>query len=107
MNILITGGAGFIGSNFVHLVRKQRPGWNITVIDKLGYAGNMASLDGVMDDITFVKGDICDADLIDRLIADTDLVVHFAAESHNDNSLNDPWPFVESNLIVQDSRSNP
>jgi dTDP-glucose 4,6-dehydratase len=99
MNVLVTGGAGFIGSNFVHHIRNQRPDWNVTVIDKMNYAGNMASLDGVIDDITFVKGDICDADLLDSLVAQNDLVVHFAAESHNDNSLNDPWPFVESNLI--------
>jgi dTDP-glucose 4,6-dehydratase len=99
MNVLITGGAGFIGSNFVHYIRKERPDWNVTVIDKMNYAGNMASLDGVIDDITFVKGDITDQDLVDSLVADNDLVVHFAAESHNDNSLNDPWPFVESNLI--------
>ncbi|MDQ3123480.1 MAG: NAD-dependent epimerase/dehydratase family protein, partial [bacterium] len=56
MKTLITGGAGFIGSNFIHLIRKQRPDWQITVIDKMGYAGNMASLDGVIQDITFVKG---------------------------------------------------
>ncbi len=99
MKTLITGGAGFIGSNFIHLIRKQRPDWQITVIDKMGYAGNMASLDGVIQDITFVKGDITDQNLVDGLVAGTDLVVHFAAESHNDNSLNDPWPFVESNLI--------
>ncbi|MDQ3123729.1 MAG: dTDP-glucose 4,6-dehydratase, partial [bacterium] len=85
--------------NFIHLIRKQRPDWQITVIDKMGYAGNMASLDGVIQDITFVKGDITDQNLVDGLVAGTDLVVHFAAESHNDNSLNDPWPFVESNLI--------
>jgi len=99
MRVLVTGGAGFIGSNFVHLIRKERPEWRITVIDKMGYAGNMASLNGVIDDITFVKGDICDEHLINKLVSENDLVVHFAAESHNDNSLNDPWPFVESNLV--------
>ncbi len=99
MKVLITGGAGFIGSNFVHMLRKDRPDWDITVIDKMGYAGNLASLDGVIDQIKFVEGDICDAELLDGLVQDNDLVVHFAAESHNDNSLNDPWPFVESNLI--------
>lgn len=99
MRILITGGAGFIGSNFVHLLRRERPEWHITVIDKMGYAGNKASLDGVLDQIEFVEGDICDADQIDSLVSQHDLVVHFAAESHNDNSLNDPWPFIESNLI--------
>lgn len=99
MKILITGGAGFIGSNFVHLLRSRRPNWQITVIDKMSYAGNMASLDGVIDDITFIKGDVCDDELIDKLVPKNDLVVHFAAESHNDNSLDSSWPFVESNLI--------
>lgn len=99
MRILVTGGAGFIGSNFVHLVLNQHPDWSVTVIDKLGYAGNTASLDGVMDTITFVQGDICDEATLDPLVAETDIVVHFAAESHNDNSLASPWPFVESNLI--------
>jgi dTDP-glucose 4,6-dehydratase len=99
MRVLVTGGAGFIGSNFIHLARKEHPDWDLTVIDKMNYAGNMASLDGVIDDITFVKGDITDQELLDKLVSENDLVVHFAAESHNDNSLNDPWPFVESNLI--------
>ena len=99
MNILVTGGAGFIGSNFVHLALAERPDWNITVIDKLGYAGSTASLDGALDKINFVQGDICDESLLDDLVSKTDVVVHFAAESHNDNSLHNPWPFVESNII--------
>jgi dTDP-glucose 4,6-dehydratase len=99
MKLLVTGGAGFIGSNFVRLVLKERPDWSVTVIDKLGYAGNKASLQGVLDKIQFVLGDICDEELIDKLVADHDITVHFAAESHNDNSLSNPWPFVESNLI--------
>lgn len=99
MKILITGGAGFIGSNFVHMLRRERPDWAITVIDKMGYAGNLASLGGVMEDIEFIEGDISDEHLIDDLVSKNDLVVHFAAESHNDNSLNDPWPFVQSNII--------
>ena len=99
MNILVTGGAGFIGSNFVHLIRRERPDWRITVIDKMGYAANKQSLDGVLDDISFIEGDICDENLIDELVSDTELVVHFAAESHNDNSLDGPWEFVESNII--------
>ena len=99
MNILVTGGAGFIGSNFVHLALQERSDWNITVLDKLNYAGNMASLETVLDKIQFVKGDICDEVLLDKLVAKVDIVVHFAAESHNDNSLINPWPFVESNLI--------
>ena len=99
MKILVTGGAGFIGSNFVHLVLKERPDWHITVLDKLGYAGTTASLEGALDKITFVKGDICDYAVLDPLVASCDTVVHFAAESHNDNSLQNPWPFVESNII--------
>lgn len=99
MNILVTGGAGFIGSNFVHLALSQRPDWKITVIDKMGYAGNMASLNNILDRIEFTQGDICDTNLVEELVAKNDHVVHFAAESHNDNSLHDPWPFIESNLI--------
>jgi dTDP-glucose 4,6-dehydratase len=97
--LLITGGAGFIGSNFVHYTLKNRPEYKITVVDKLTYAGNMDSLKEVMDKITFVKGDICDKELIDRLISENDIVVHFAAESHNDNSLRDPWPFINTNIV--------
>lgn len=99
MKLLVTGGAGFIGSNFVHLVNSERPDWRITVIDKMGYAANKASLDGVIDKIEFIEGDICDETLINKLVADCDVVVHFAAESHNDNSLNNPKPFLESNII--------
>ncbi len=99
MRILVTGGAGFIGSNFVHLVNKDRPDWKITVIDKLGYAGDLSSLEEVKDQINFIEGDICNEELINDLVSKSDHVVHFAAESHNDNSLHDPWPFVESNLI--------
>ncbi len=99
MNILVTGGAGFIGSNFVHLALSQRPDWKITVVDKMGYAGNMASLNNILDRIEFTQGDICDTNLVEELVAKNDHVVHFAAESHNDNSLHDPWPFIESNLI--------
>lgn len=97
--MLVTGGAGFIGSNFVQYTVKNRPEYQITVIDNLTYAGNEANLQPVKDNITFVKGDITDRDLVDRLIADNDIVVHFAAESHNDNSLKDPWPFISTNLI--------
>jgi len=97
--LLITGGAGFIGSNFVHYTLKNRPEYDITVIDKLTYAGNLDSLNSVLDKIDFVTGDICDQQLMDKLVADTDIVVHFAAESHNDNSLRDPWPFINTNLV--------
>ena len=97
--MLITGGAGFIGSNFVHYTLSQRPEHELTVIDKLTYAGNPDNLKAVLDKINFVTGDICDRELMDKLVSETDIVVHFAAESHNDNSLRDPWPFVETNII--------
>lgn len=97
--ILITGGAGFIGGNFVHYTLKHHPEYEVTVLDKLTYAGNTSTLQSALDKITFVEGDICDRDLMDKLISQTDIVVHFAAESHNDNSLRDPWPFVETNII--------
>jgi dTDP-glucose 4,6-dehydratase len=98
--ILVTGGAGFIGANFVHYLLNSHPNeYQVSVVDKLTYAGNPASLERVLDKINFVTGDICDEATIDALVADNDIVVHFAAESHNDNSLKDPWPFVETNLI--------
>ncbi|MDR0887177.1 MAG: dTDP-glucose 4,6-dehydratase [Candidatus Nomurabacteria bacterium] len=98
-NILITGGAGFIGSNFVHYTLKNHSEYQITVLDKLTYAGNIHNLETVLDKIEFIRGDICDRDLVDELVAKTDIIVHFAAESHNDNSLKNPWPFIETNLV--------
>ncbi|MEP7762942.1 dTDP-glucose 4,6-dehydratase [Sanguibacter sp. 25GB23B1] len=99
MRLLVTGGAGFIGSNFVHQTVRERPDVEVTVIDALTYAGDKTSLDPVADSVRLVEGDITDRDLVDRLVGESDLVVHFAAESHNDNSLHDPWPFVQTNLI--------
>ena len=99
MRLLVTGGAGFIGSNFVHLTVRERPDVEITVLDALTYAGDRASLAPVADQVTLVEGDITDAELVDRLVGASDLVVHFAAESHNDNSLTNPWPFVHTNII--------
>ncbi len=97
--LLVTGGAGFIGSNFVHHVISTTDD-HVTVLDKLTYAGNRSSLDGLPDDrLTFVHGDIADAELVDKLFGDVDAVVHYAAESHNDNSLNDPRPFLDTNII--------
>ncbi|WP_066295604.1 dTDP-glucose 4,6-dehydratase [Arthrobacter luteolus] len=97
--LLVTGGAGFIGSNFVHYALANT-GASITVLDKLTYAGNLASLQRLPEDrFTFVEGDICDADLVDRLVGECDVVVHYAAESHNDNSLHDPRPFLDTNII--------
>lgn len=99
MKVLVTGAAGFIGSNFVIRARAVRPEWQLTVLDSMTYAANLASLDPVIDDIDFVKGSVTDADLVDELVAAHDLVVHFAADSHNDNSLDDPWPFIDTNII--------
>src|SRR3954465_14558414 len=99
MRILVTGGAGFIGSNFVHRTLATRPDAEVTVLDALTYAGSMASLAGVEDRIEFVRGDVADEAVVEPLVADADVVVHFAAESHNDNSLADPWPFVRTNVV--------
>lgn len=97
--IIVTGGAGFIGSNFVHWVVDNQPDVHVTVLDKLTYAGNKANLAGIPEDrLTFVEGDICDADLVDELFANADAVVHFAAESHNDNSIANPAPFLQTNV---------
>ncbi|MGY2060251.1 dTDP-glucose 4,6-dehydratase [Nocardia gipuzkoensis] len=99
MRLLVTGGAGFIGANFVHQTVTERPDTRVVVLDALTYAGNRASLDPVADRIEFVRGDVADLDLVDRLVSGVDAVVHFAAESHNDNSLARPWPFVQTNIV--------
>ncbi|MFP7695704.1 dTDP-glucose 4,6-dehydratase [Trueperella sp. LYQ143] len=98
MKVLVTGGAGFIGANFVHTTVSTRPEAEVVVVDKIGYAGNPDSIAG-LDRVTLVEGDISEPDVIDPLVAEADVIVHFAAESHNDNSLRDPWPFIQSNLI--------
>jgi len=99
MRLLVTGGAGFIGANFVQLVVREHPDAAVVVLDKLTYAGDRASLAPVADRIELVEGDVADAALVDSLVARVDAVVHFAAESHNDNSLTDPSPFVQTNLV--------
>ena len=99
MNILVTGGAGFIGANFVHESLLRHPDANVTVLDKLTYAGNPDSLVDLNERIRLVVGDVADGDVVDPLVARSDIVVHFAAESHNDNSLRDPSPFVRTNLV--------
>lgn len=98
-SLLVTGGAGFIGSNFVRQVLATTD-HSVTVLDALTYAGNAASLDGLpADRFNLVVGSVCDPDLVNELVAGHDVTVHFAAESHNDNSLNDPSPFIQTNLI--------
>lgn len=97
--LLVTGGAGFIGSNFVHHVIEHTDD-TVVVLDKLTYAGNRASLAGLPEGrVRLVVGDIADAAVVDPLVADADAVVHYAAESHNDNSLHDPRPFLDTNII--------
>ena len=99
-HIIVTGGAGFIGSNFVHYVVNHDPEVHVTVLDKLTYAGNKENLAGLPEErVKLVVGDIADAELVERLVKETDAVVHYAAESHNDNSLKDPFPFVQTNII--------
>lgn len=97
--MLVTGAAGFIGANFVHQTLEGHPEYEITVVDALTYAGNMDNLKTVADQIQFVQGDCADGALMDKLIKATDTVVHFAAESHVDNSLDDPSPFIRSNIL--------
>ena len=99
MRLLVTGGAGFIGANFVHLTLRENPDAEVTVLDALTYAGSRESLAPVADRIRLVEGDITDGDLVNGLVAETDAVVHFAAETHVDNGLADPAPFLRSNVI--------
>lgn len=98
-HLLVTGGAGFIGSNFVHYLLDNTE-HTVTVLDKMTYAANKASLDGL--DVTrfnLMVGDIADRELTDELVAQADAVIHYAAESHNDNSLANPEPFIHTNLV--------
>ncbi len=103
------GGAGFIGADFVHATVREHAEHSVTVLDALTYAGNEASLAPVREDIESVHGSVADADLVGRLVQRCDAVVHFAAESHNDNSLRDPSPFLQTNIVghVHGSRGGP
>lgn len=99
-NIIVTGGCGFIGSNFVHYVVDHHPDVHITVLDALTYAGNINNIKGLPEDrVDFVHGNVCDAALLDRIVPGHDAIVHYAAESHNDNSIANPEPFVRTNVV--------
>ena len=101
--ILITGGAGFIGSNFVPYFCETHPEYNVINLDKLTYAGNLENLGECeeMPNYAFVHGDICDADLIEKIFSENDVrgVIHFAAESHVDNSIKGPRAFINTNIV--------
>jgi dTDP-glucose 4,6-dehydratase len=100
-HLLITGGAGFIGANFVRFVLRERPGLRVTNVDALSYSGNLENLQGLEDEprYRFVKGDVCDAELMSTLASECDAVAHLAAESHVDRSILDSRPFVVSNVL--------
>ncbi len=98
-SIIVTGGCGFIGSNFVRWVAREHPEVHVTVLDKLTYAGNPGNIAGLDPErVELVVGDICDAELLDRIVPGHDAIVHYAAESHNDNSIADPEPFLRTNV---------
>ena len=99
MRLLVTGGAGFIGANFVHSAVREHPDDAVTVLDAMTYAGRRESLADVADAIRLVEGDVADAELVSRLVAESDAVVHFAAETHVDNSLDDPELSLRTNVI--------
>jgi dTDP-glucose 4,6-dehydratase len=103
MKIIVTGGAGFIGSNFIYYLLDKYPNYSIVCLDKLTYAGNLSTLEPIItnSNFRFVKGDICDEDLINQLFLDEkpDIVVNFAAESHVDRSIEDPSVFLKTNIM--------
>lgn len=99
MKLLITGGAGFIGGNFVHYWRKSHPEDELVILDKLTYAGNLSTLESVKNHITFIEGDIADEVIVRQAMSGVDCVVHFAAESHVDRSIHDPYIFTRSNAL--------
>lgn len=97
-NVIVTGSCGFIGGNFAHYVVDNHPEVHVTVLDKFTYAGSRENIAGLpADRIELVVGDICDAELLERVASDHDAIVHYAAESHNDSSIADPEPFLRTN----------
>lgn len=101
MKLLITGGAGFIGSNFIHYILEKHPDWEVTNLDKLTYAGNLGNLKNIQNEprYDFIKGDIADRESVDELLSHGfDAIVNFAAESHVDRSILDASPFIETNV---------
>ena len=99
MRLLVTGGAGFIGANFVRNAVRERPDAHVTVLDSLTYAGSREALADVDSEIRLIQGDVTDGAVVGKLVAESDAVVHFAAETHVDNALADPEPFVHSNVL--------
>jgi dTDP-glucose 4,6-dehydratase len=114
MELLVTGGAGFIGSNFIHYILQEHSSWYVTNLDKLTYAGNLENLKGIENEsrYTFVKGDIADWGLVDGILTQGfDVIVNFAAESHVDRSILDSLPFLETNIkgtqtLLEGARKN-
>jgi len=102
MKILVTGGAGFIASNFIRLILNKHPEYTVVNFDKLTYCGNLENLKDVETNpkYQFVKGDICDEKQVNEVIKDIDIVYHFAAESHVDNSIKDPFVFTKTKTTV-------
>lgn len=99
MKLLITGGAGFIGSNFAKYWTRHHPEDSIVILDKLTYAGNLQNIADIASSINFVRGDICDADTVKKAISGCSVVVHFAAESHVDRSITNPDVFIQTNVL--------
>ena len=101
MKILVTGGAGFIGSNFIIYIMEKYPNYEIVNLDKLTYAGNLDNLKSIENNpkYKFIKGDICDKNIVQKAMSGCDMVVHFAAESHVDRSISGPAIFIQTNII--------
>jgi len=101
MKVIVTGGAGFIGSNFIRFILKKHPDWEVINFDKLTYCGNLDNLKDVENNpkYSFVKGDICDETAVEKVIKNIEMVFHFAAESHVDNSIKDPYIFTKTNVL--------